>query len=253
MVQVTKKLIKYNHSGINKPVYIVIHETGNMDIGADAERHYRYFNGGDRGASAHYFVDDKQIIQLVEHNVQSWHNGKKYVSNPSVPQCNNSNSIGIEICVNQDGDYSKAVANAAELTKKLMKELNIPVDRVIRHYDSCGKQCPAKMLKESKIWTDFKKSIQGIQMDKEYEKAVQNLVLEGIIGSPAAWTSINLKNVPALISKIGIRLFDASGYDTAIAKMVEAKIISSPDVWRDKKYTEQNVRDLIVKVSGYLG
>ena len=134
-----------------------------------------------------------------------------------------------------------------------MKELNIPVDKVIRHYDSCGKQCPAKMLREPKLWTDFKKSIQGMQVDKEYEKAVHNLVLEGIIGSPAAWTGINLKNVPALISKIGIRLFDASGYDTAIAKMVEAKIISSPDIWQNKNYTEQNVRDLIVKVSSYLG
>ena len=252
-MQMVKKLIKYNHSGINKPVYIVIHETGNADIGADSECHYKYFNGGDRGTSAHYVVDDKQVIQLVEHNKQSWHNGKKYVSNPAVPQCNNSNSIGIEICVNQDGDYSKAVANAVELTRKLMKELNITVDKVIRHYDSCGKQCPTKMLKDPKIWLDFKKAIQGVQMDKDYEKAVQNLVLEGIIGSPAAWTSINLKNVPALISKIGIRLFDVSTYDMAVAKMVEAKIINSPSVWQDKKYTEQNVRDLIIKVSGYLG
>lgn len=173
---IKKKLIKYNHSGINKPVYIVIHETDNTDIGADAERHYKYFNGGDRGASAHYVVDDKQAIQLVEHNVQSWHNGKKYVSNPAVAQCNNSNSIGIEICVNQDGDYSKAVANAADLTKKLMKELNIPVDRVIRHYDSCGKQCPAKMLKESKIWSDFKKALEK----DEHKVEKQKIQLNGI-------------------------------------------------------------------------
>lgn len=82
---------------------------------------------------------------------------------------------------------------------------------------------------------------------------MQNLVIEGIIGSPAAWTSINVKNVPALISKIGIRLFDVSSYDATRAKMVESKIISSPDIWQDKKYTEQNVRDLIVKISGYLG
>ncbi|MFR0781280.1 MAG: hypothetical protein ACLSH8_16995, partial [Zhenhengia sp.] len=125
--------------------------------------------------------------------------------------------------------------------------------KVIRHYDSCGKQCPAKMLREPKLWTAFLKSVQGERKDEEYEKAVQNLVLEGIIGSPAAWTSINLKNVPALISKIGIRLFDVSGYEAIIAKMVEAKIINSPSIWHDKKYTEQNVRDLIVKVSGYLG
>lgn len=175
-MQIVKKLIKYNHSGINKPVYIVIHETDNTDIGADAERHYRYFNGGDRGTSAHYVVDDKQVIQLVEHNVQSWHNGKKYVSNPAVPQCNNSNSIGIEICVNQDGDYSKSVDNAVELTKKLMKELNIPADKVIRHYDSCGKQCPAKMLRESKIWTDFKKALEK----DEHKVEKQKIQLNGI-------------------------------------------------------------------------
>ncbi|MBC8581245.1 N-acetylmuramoyl-L-alanine amidase [Lachnospiraceae bacterium NSJ-12] len=201
---VTKKLIKYNHGGVNNPKYIVIHETGNTDIGADAERHYRYFNGGDRGASSHYFVDDKQIIQVVEHKIQSWHNGKKYVSNPAVPQCNNSNSIGIEICVNQDGDYSKAVAHAVELTKKLMKEFNIPVDRVIRHYDSCGKQCPAKMLREPKIWSDFKNAIQGVQMDEEYEKAIQVLVEANIIGSPAAWQldKINMNNIPSLVKKM---------------------------------------------------
>ena len=203
-MKITKKLIKYNHSGVNNPIYIVIHETGNTDIGADAERHYKYFNGEDRGASAHYVVDDKQVIQLVEHNVQSWHNGKKYISNPKVPQCNNSNSIGIEIRVNQDGDYSKAVANAVELTKKLMKELKIDVNHVIRHHDSCGKQCPAKMLREPKLWIDFKKALQGIQKDEEYEKAVQMLVGINIIGSPAAWQldKINVNNVPFLIKKM---------------------------------------------------
>lgn len=150
------------------------------------------------------FVDDKQIIQAVEHNVQSWHNGKKYVSNPVVPQCNNSNSIGIEICVNKDGDYSKAVTHEVELTKKLMKELNIPADRVIRHYDSCGKQCPAKMLREPKLWTDFKKAIQGVQIDKDYEKAIQVLVEANIIGSPATWQldKINMNNVPSLVKKM---------------------------------------------------
>lgn len=212
MVQITKKLIKYNHSGLNTPIYIVIHETGNTDIGADAERHYKYFNGGDRGASAHYVVDDKQVIQLVEHSKQSWHNGKKYISNPNVPQCNNSNSIGIEICVNQDGDYSKAVANAVELTIKLMKDLNIDVDHVIRHYDSCGKQCPGKMIREPKLWTDFKKAIQGVQMDKDYEKAIQVLVGANIVGSPAAWQidKININNVPSLIKKMAEYVEDRS-------------------------------------------
>lgn len=93
-----------------------------------------------------------------------------------------------------------------------------------------------------------------IKHDVLYEKAIQNLMLEGIVGSPAAWLPRPLlKNVDALIKKIGIRLFDVSAYDATVDKMVEVKIISSPDIWQNKKYTEQNVRDLIVKVSGYLG
>ncbi|QSQ07944.1 hypothetical protein H0A61_00263 [Koleobacter methoxysyntrophicus] len=61
MLPIKKKIIRYNYSGRNdeKIKYIVIHDTGNRARGADAEAHYRYFNSGNRGASAHYFVDDR--------------------------------------------------------------------------------------------------------------------------------------------------------------------------------------------------
>ena len=95
-----------------------------------------------------------------------------------------------------------------------------------------------------------------IKEDEELKKAVTKIIDSGVKINDASWNRldrINLKNVPALISKIGVRLLDVSTYDTAVAKMVEVKIINSPDIWKNKKYTEQNVRDLIVKVSGYLG
>ena len=170
MLTINKKLIKYNYGGVNHPEYIVIHETGNQSLGADAYSHYKYFNGGDRSSSAHYFVDDKQIIQCVDDCLQSWHNGKKYGPNPPVPQCNNSNSIGIEICVNADGDYKKAVVLAIQLTKELMKKHNIPKSKVIRHYDSCLKQCPAKMLKDPVVWDNFKKQLKEETEDYAVEK-----------------------------------------------------------------------------------
>lgn len=88
--------------------------------------------------------------------------------------------------------------------------------------------------------------------DQKYEKAVEHLVIEDIIGTPAVWKSINLKNVPALVSHIGVRLFNTSDYNTTITKMIEIKIINSSSIWENKKYTEQNVKDLIVKVSTYL-
>lgn len=208
-MQIKKQLIKYNRGGVNIPEFIVIHDTGNTSVGAGAQNHYTYFNGGDRGASAHYFIDEKEVVQTVENNVKSWHNGKKYKPTAQLnnPECTNSNSIGIEICVNSDGNYNKAVDNAIELTKHLMKELNIPVSNVIRHFDSCGKNCPARMIKENR-WEWFKEQLKPTQA--------------------------------------------TDAYITAINKLVARKVISSPDLWRDKKYNNNHVESLIIKVAAML-
>ena len=163
-MNINKNLIKYNFSS-RKGVtikYIVIHDTGNSNKGADADAHFRYFNGADRQSSAHYFVDDKQVLQLVEDNNASWHCGDgkgKY-------GVTNVNSIGIEICVNRDGNYKKAVETTIELTKYLMKLYNIPLENVVRHYDSSRKICPASMSANNwKAWDEFK---QALKVTDEY-------------------------------------------------------------------------------------
>ncbi|PHJ38557.1 N-acetylmuramoyl-L-alanine amidase [Desulforamulus profundi] len=148
-----KKLIKYNFSTGNEPKYIVVHDTGNPGKGADADAHYRYFNGGNRNASAHYFVDDHSIIQTVEDINASWHCG----DGKGQYGITNYNSIGIEICINSDGDYNKAVQNAIELVKFLMKKHNIPLDKVVRHYDASRKNCPGTMSSNNwEKWNWFK-------------------------------------------------------------------------------------------------
>lgn len=156
-MQIVKNLIKYNYNkGGNSKKYIVVHDTGNTAVGANAENHYKYFNGGDRGSSAHYFVDDKVVMQLVEDNDRSWHCGKKY-GNSSRPEVNNNNSIGVEICINADGNYSKACDSSAELIKYLMKKYNIKDIDVVRHYDACLKTCPSSMSKDNwKKWGEFR-------------------------------------------------------------------------------------------------
>lgn len=156
MLPIQKKLIKFNYSSGNKPTYLVIHDTGNTGSGANALAHYNYFNGGDRQASAHYFVDSSNIIQTVEHSNASWHcgdGGGKY-------GITNYNSIGIEICINSDGNYSQAVSNAVELTKYLMNSLSIPANRVVRHYDASRKNCPGSMSANNwAAWNNFKSRI----------------------------------------------------------------------------------------------
>lgn len=153
-MEINKKLIKYNFSSRNgKGIkYIVVHDTGNTKAGSGALNHYIYFNGGNRKASSHYFIDDKEIIQTVDDENASWHCG----DGKGVYGITNSNSIGIEICVNEDGDYKKAQMKAIELIRHLMKIHHIPKENVIRHFDASRKICPKSMSAVGwREWTLF--------------------------------------------------------------------------------------------------
>lgn len=199
-MEIIKKLIKYNFSDRKgeQIKYIVIHDTGNKSVGANAEAHYKYFSGGNRNASAHYFVDDKQVIQIIEDEKASWHVG----DGAGKFGITNSNSIGIEICVNQDGNYEKAFDNAVQLTKELMKKYNIPVDRVVRHFDASRKVCPASMYPNDWLkWRQFREELIKPEIPKwdvlklgskgDQVKALQTqlnkfgykLVVDGIFGN----------------------------------------------------------------------
>lgn len=130
------------------PTHITVHETGNTSKGADAAMHARYIKGADaraRKVSWHYTVDDKQIIQHVPDNERAWHAGS-----------GNSKSIGVEICVNSDGNFEKAKSNAAWLLRNLMSKHNISLSNVVTHKYWTGKNCPARLLKE---WNAFKQLI----------------------------------------------------------------------------------------------
>ncbi|EKS4345293.1 N-acetylmuramoyl-L-alanine amidase [Clostridium botulinum] len=158
MLPIQKKLVRYNYSSSNNIQYIVVHDTGNTGRGANANAHYNYFNGGDRQSSAHYFVDDSNIIQIIEDWNASWHcgdGGGRY-------GIGNHNSIGIEICINSDGNYNKAVANAIELVKYKMKQYGVSASRVVRHYDASRKNCPASMSSNGWAkWNWFKSQLGG--------------------------------------------------------------------------------------------
>lgn len=148
----------YSRKG-NSIKYLVIHDTGNANKGAGALAHRNYVENNARGASAHYFVDDKVIVQYVGDSLSagSVGDGKgKY-------GITNANSLSIEMCINSDADYAKTYKNTVELTKNLMKKFNIPIDRVVRHYDASRKSCPNHMKQNNwSKWWKFKEDIQKL-------------------------------------------------------------------------------------------
>ena len=150
-----------NINGTGNPCkYIVIHETDNYSRGAGAKKHAKAQHDGNfADMSVHYYCGSDGIYQAAERTCKCWHIGREYGGNHSVKDATNNNSIGIEICVNADGNYTTARANAIKLVQYLIRTTGIPASKVIRHYDAKGKHCPRKMLDTPALWTDFKKQI----------------------------------------------------------------------------------------------
>lgn len=143
---------------VNK--YITIHYVGAVST---AWANSLYFKSEYRGASANWFVDDSEAVQVVNDSDMAWHCGdglKKGNGGKWYGKCTNSNSIGIEMCCfmnNGKLDISeKTIANTIELVKELMAKYNIPVENVIRHYDVTNKICPAPFVENESRWNDFK-------------------------------------------------------------------------------------------------
>ena len=155
---IRQKHINYNYSSrLNKKIeYIVIHDPGNERRGANAEGHFRYFNQKGRNASAHYFVDSNEILQLVPDEYSAWHCGDgkgKY-------GIFNYNSIGIELCVNEDGDWEGTKELALALIRDLLIVYKLDKKSLVRHFDASRKVCPKKMSHTGwKEWTLFYDSI----------------------------------------------------------------------------------------------
>lgn len=151
---------KRGHSAIK---YLVIHDTGNPGTGAGAMAHYRYLQSATRPGSAHYYLDDKEIIQTIGDSRIAWSIGDKwgYKNNPKrIKDARNANSLSIELCINRDCNQAKAYKNLVELTKNLMKKFNIPASRVIRHFDATGKTCPGSWSGQGWAkWWAFKEDI----------------------------------------------------------------------------------------------
>lgn len=142
--------------------FIVIHYTGNYSVGANAMAHYRYLQGATRYGSAQYYVDDKQIIQVIGDSRVAWSVGDNQGKGRYLNGCTNNNSLNIEMCVNADADLKKTYKNVLELTKNLMRKFNVPASNVCRHYDVSRKDCPHNFRANNWAqWWEFKEQIKA--------------------------------------------------------------------------------------------
>lgn len=178
---VNKNFGKHNTSvRKGKIEYIVLHYVG---AESSAPANIAYFNKTTtKNASADFFVDINGDIYQYNPDIQAryaWSVGGGKQSNYDgefYGKATNANTVNIEMCCREGNGafyFEDATVNGArELTKKLMADLGIDVDHVIRHADVNGKRCPnvpgwLSTTGSTKHWDDFRASL----VEKEAPKA----------------------------------------------------------------------------------
>lgn len=153
--------------------WIIIHETGNPDKGANADNHYIYFNRlntqGVIKKSCHFLVDSTKILQILPLDEVAWCNtdGRTpYSKNP--PKGGNMAGISIEMCINSDGDYEETLRKTIWLVAKLMIDFKLTINEVKQHNDFYDKNCP-QILRGTGRWNWFLEKVQ----EKYYEMTGQ--------------------------------------------------------------------------------
>lgn len=139
------------------PRYLIIHWTANTGKGANARANRNYFQFTKRPASAHFIVDDREIVQCLPENEVAYHIGARQYFHP---EARNSNSIGIEMCVNADGNFAKMRENTVKLAADICKRWGIdPMTHMLRHWDVTRKDCPRFFVEDVAAWEQFKRDV----------------------------------------------------------------------------------------------
>lgn len=137
--------------GIERKIkYVVIHETGNFARGADANAHSIYLTENNTGTTSwHYTVDETSIYHHIPDTEVAWHAGDSLSKNGG-----NLCGIGVEICVNKDGDFEKAFDNATKLTAYLIDAYHLSLTDIRQHADFISKNCP-ETIRNQNLMDEF--------------------------------------------------------------------------------------------------
>ena len=66
----------------------------------------------------------------------------------------NKNGVGIEMCVNEDGNYEQTLINTEKLCARLLLEYGLGPKALRKHEDFSGKVCPARLIEDGR-WEEF--------------------------------------------------------------------------------------------------
>lgn len=174
---------------------IVVHYTANKNDTALANANH--FQKPKLNASAHYFIDDKDVVMSVEERDTAFHSGKMSM---------NRQSIGVEMCTKHDGkNYyisNDTQKNTQDLIRYLCKKYNLKPDKdVIRHYDVTGKNCPAPFVGEKNLkkWQEFKEEIEMEKLKIKLQNKVTEKTIEKEVINIGGFNYVKVRDVAEVL------------------------------------------------------
>lgn len=196
-MNITEQLLTNKNARPHIPITskgLVIHWTANERKGADAQANRSYFNQPTTIASAHYIVDDKQIIRCVPEREMAYHVGAKTYKADALAKLSsypNNCTIGIEMCVNQDGDFRAMYERTVKLAADILQRYGWSVDNLWRHFDITGKNCPAYFVSDAYAQRYFGQSAAAAW--GQFRKDVHNLLTNYPQKSQGAVDTCNIR------------------------------------------------------------
>ncbi|MBR2406549.1 MAG: N-acetylmuramoyl-L-alanine amidase [Clostridia bacterium] len=121
---------------------VVVHYVGNP--GTTARQNRNYFDNPDSKVSSHFVIGlNGEIVQCLPLNELS-----------AASNHRNRDTVSIEVCHPDDtGKFTEATYQSlVKLTAWLLEAGDLPSDRVIRHYDVTGKECPRYYVRNPEAW-----------------------------------------------------------------------------------------------------
>jgi hypothetical protein len=272
---------------------VIVHWTANESKGANALANRNYFNrkwrmlknpktkemdeyelqdehGSPvlyRHASAHLNVDDKTLIECLPWKKgeaeQGYHVGATSYKAAALKSLKtkhpNECTIGLEICVNSDGDFIKAYANGIVVIAMMLKEHGLGIEALYRHYDITGKLCPGfhtqdlyaqKYLKTTAnlAWSRFKELV-AAQLKPTMitpPKPILALFKAGLVKERVESTDVQLLSIPKGKFKLQLVWEKGAKVSTLVKKYGATYGINFPYFWDGSPVSDLKIGDKII-------
>lgn len=167
--------------------FVVAHDTGNDKSTALQNVSYFINSANEMEASAHTFIDDKEIIECIPQTEKAWHVRRNVTKdNEMFGVDSNDYSIGVELCFfSNDLERSrKAYNNYVQYIKALCVKYKLdPTKHVVGHYtlDPGRRTDPLNAFKHiGKTWADFivDLTLTPTPVEPEYKQKIRKIISE---------------------------------------------------------------------------